>query len=418
MSVGGPTREEVLPDTRPAASVLAGLRRGALVVFVPVVLAGQALALIGWLATGRTDPWGWSRIGLGVSLASVRIAFDVTSARAGSAGQVVVAAGAFTIAVLVLAYRAGRVQATGLELRPIAALAAGACVGPGFAVPTALVAAWLTIPIGRVTIDHLEPVLWQAVAWPLLVGGCAGAVGGLAVARDALARRIGERAVAAAVGGAVALWWGTVFAFIGILVVAAASPRQVGGYARALDRAGQAGAIAVAAQALLLPNAALLVLATSMGATTTLGVGAHGSIELTRQGVTAGGAAGEFVAAVLGGNGPEIARFPAWFAVLALVPLLAAVLGGRTAAAGVRSRGERVLRGAGSGLVFALLAAIGVWAAAITVPVWTLGSVSSVTLGASALATGALGAVWGMVGGAIGATIPWSRLSAGPGRPR
>jgi hypothetical protein len=155
-----------------------------------------------------------------------------------------------------------------------------------------------------------------------------------------------------------------------------------------------------------------------MGATTTVAVGADGAIAVTREGVHANGAAGGFVAAVLGADGPEIARFPWWFGGWLLVPLAATVIGGRTAATGIARRSERVARGAASGIVYAALCAIAVWSASITIPTWGVGRSEVVTLGASPLIAGALGVAWGVIGGAIGGAIPWPPGLSGRERPR
>ena len=420
MTSGGPT-PTVPTDVRPLTLVLGGLRRGALLVFVPVYVIGQLLAVCAGIVTGWYGLSSWVRIGLAESLTSVRVAFDATATSGGtsqSAGQLVLATGALTIAVLVLAFRAGRAHAAGLEERPLAAAAAGSAVGLGFALPTFATSFAATVVIDRFGIDRLQPVRWQAFALSLIVAGAAAAAGALARARQGVDERIGERVVAAVAAGAAAFWWGLVLAFIAALVTAALSPTQVGTYARILDRGGAVGAAAIIQQALLVPNGSVLVLATSMGATTTVAVGADGAIAVTREGVHANGAAGQFVAAVLGANGTEIARFPWWFAGWLLVPLAATVIGGRIAAAGIARRSERVARGAASGLVYAALCAIAVWGASITIPGWGVGRSEVVTLGASPVIAGALALVWGLVGGAIGGAIPWPPALSRRERPR
>ena len=412
MTAGGPAPVEVPPDSRPGALLLGGLRRGALFVFAPVFVAGQLIAFAAYAVTGWDGPWAWGRVGLATSLTSVRVAFDVSSSGVETGGgQVIVATGALTIAVLVLSFRAGREQARGLEGRPPIAVIAGAAVGLGFGVPAFVMSPAATLTMARFGIDKLQPVLWQALVLPIVVAGSAGAVGAAADVRDAVSDRLGDRVVAACRGGAVALWWGVVGSFVALLVIAAASPRQVGEYARALDRASQGGAVALAGQALLLPNISVLVLGTSMGATTTLTVGTHGAVTLTTDGVDANGAAGAFVLAVAGVARSDVIRFPWWFEALAIVPGVATILGGRAAAADADNAIERTIRGAASGIVFAALSVVAAWAASIAVPAWWI-SGESVSLGASLRAVGALGLAWGVLGGAIGGAIRWPvRLS-------
>jgi hypothetical protein len=197
-------------------------------------------------------------------------------------------------------------------------------------------------------------------------------------------------------------------------VIAVFSPTQLGGYARALDRAGNAGAIAAAAHALLLPNASVLVLSSSMGATTSLSIGSEGGLALTPGSVGADGAAGGFVLAVLGAGRTDAVRFPWWFAGVYLVPVAATVLGGRSAASDATSFMERTIRGAASGVVYAALCGVAVWAASIRFPAWWIGG-ESVSVSAPVVAVGALALAWGVLGGAAGGAIRRpSPLSAGP----
>ena len=427
MSAGGPSRAEVPPDTRPGALLLGGLRRGALLVFVPVFAAGQLLAWLTYAATGWYGPRSWGEIGLAVSLTSVRVPFEgtvsirdgVVAADGTSTSQLVIATGALTIAVVALAYRAGRAQGRGLEQRPISAGVAGSIVGFGFGILAFVVSLPVSLSFARFGIDHLEPVRWQAFVLPVLVAGAAGAIGGLARARERLSEGGGATALAAIDGGARALWWGTVLALVGVLFVAALSPAPVGSYARFVERAGAGGAATLVGHALLLPNQSVLVLATSMGATTTLQVGSNGALDLTCRGIEANGSAGGFLAAIAGSGGLQVARFPWWFAGFFLVPLAATVIGGRTAARDARTLRERVGRGAAAGVVFAALCALAVWAASITLPTFGLGHLGAITIGAAPLLTGVLAAAWGVPGAATGAAIPWpARLSAGRARSR
>ena len=236
MSAGFPTTLEVPPDTRSAALLRSGVRRGFVLVFLPVFVAGQAIAWLTYAVSGWYRPWSWFKIGLAEELASVRVTFAARSSTgpgtpslrsAAQAGSVLeVAIGALAIAVVVLAFRAGREQARGLEARPIAAAIAGAAPALGFAVPMVIVAPFVTLGFPQFGIDHLRPVLWQALVLPLAVCGSCGAIGGLSVARSAIETggRWGVRWVGAARGGFTAFWWGLALAFAGFLILAVLEP--------------------------------------------------------------------------------------------------------------------------------------------------------------------------------------------------
>src|SRR5206468_8496622 len=127
MSVAAASGVEARPDTRPLAWLLSGLRRGALLVFLPVFLAGQAIAWLTYAVSGWYRPWSWFKIGFAETLASVRVTFTGSSSGVPSVGffgelrlpaTLAVALGGLTVAVVVLAFRAGREQAGGLEDRP------------------------------------------------------------------------------------------------------------------------------------------------------------------------------------------------------------------------------------------------------------------------------------------------------------
>src|SRR4029078_7193069 len=118
------------PATAPGDVVVAGLRRGVGRVFLRVFVAGQALAWVTYAASRWYHPYSWFKIGMAETLSSVRVPFTASASGSGvpgpgAPGRVVVATGALTIAVLVLAYRAGREQARAFERRAGAASLAG-----------------------------------------------------------------------------------------------------------------------------------------------------------------------------------------------------------------------------------------------------------------------------------------------------
>ena len=121
MSVAAASGVEARPDTRPLAWLLSGLRRGALLVFLPVFLAGQAIAWLTYAVSGWYRPWSWFKIGVAETLSSVRVAFVSTTTDRQPGGvfsrtdpivelrsSLALAVGALLIAVVVLAFRAGR----------------------------------------------------------------------------------------------------------------------------------------------------------------------------------------------------------------------------------------------------------------------------------------------------------------------
>jgi hypothetical protein len=384
-----------------------------LLVFLPVFVAGQALAWLTYAASGWYRPWSWVKIGLAETLASVRVAF-VTGGSSSATLQV--AFGALTIAVLVLAFRAGREQGRGFERQPARAAAAGGVVGLGFAVPMGLSALPVTLSFPQFGIDGLHPVVWQAFVLPLIVGAAAGAAGAASLAADVLEHGSlwTRRAAGAARGGAVAFGWGVLLSFVATLVVAAVSPGPTGAYARFLTRTGATGAATVIQHGALLPNQSVLVLTTSMGATTSLAVGARPAVEVTRSGVQVVSPEGEFLAAYAGAAGDH-APFPSWFVALLLVPAAATLLGGRAVATPGDRRSERAVRGALAGLIFAALCVAGAWAATLVVPAWADTVGGAVSFGPSLVSVAVVALVWGVAGCALGAaTLPPQARSSEP----
>jgi hypothetical protein len=57
MSAGFPATPEISADTRQAALLRSGVRRGALLVFLPVFVAGQAIAWLTYAVSGWYRPW-------------------------------------------------------------------------------------------------------------------------------------------------------------------------------------------------------------------------------------------------------------------------------------------------------------------------------------------------------------------------
>ncbi|TMK60730.1 MAG: hypothetical protein E6G54_01490 [Actinobacteria bacterium] len=414
MSAGFPAASEIPADTRPTALLRSGVGRGALLVFLPVFAAGQAIAWLTYAVSGWYRPWSWFKIGLAETLASVRVTFTARSpggpARIGPASQtgsvLEVAIGALAIAVVVLAFRAGREQARGLEERPLAAAIVGAGPSAGFAVPMALIAPFVTLGFPQFGIDHLRPVWWEALVLPLVVSAACGAIGGLSAAHSALEAwgRWGSRSVGAARGGFTGFWWGLALAFAGFLVLAVSEPGATGAYARFVDRSGGSGAALVVQHALLVPNQSTTILATSMGVPTTLDVGATTVARLNLSGIHMEGNIGAGLASLVGAPSTT-AGFPVWYLAFLAIPVAASLIGGRTAGRAAGGRPEAALRGALAGAVYAVLCGVASWAAAVVLPPWSAILGGSLRLGVDPASTTLVALLWGVVGGTIGSTV-------------
>jgi hypothetical protein len=403
------------PDTSPGAVLLRGLRRGALVVWLPLALAGQAVAWIAFAISGSYGPWSWVKIGLGYSLLGLGAPFETAmELRTGVVTGVALrlTLGAFTVAALVLAFRAGRDQASGLERRPLAAALAGASIASGVAVPVVVSSLLVSLTFPGLGLTGLRPEPLVGALAAIVLTGSAAAIGGLGGARGGLEAHApwGPRAVAAARAGFTALWWGVALAFVGFLLVAALRPGATGAYARFLNRQGTAGALVVVHHALLLPNQSAVILAASMGVPVDLegvdpasGAPEAGGARLTYAGIQGRGGLGSLVGS---------AEFPVWFAGFFLVPAFACFQGGRVAATGVKGR-EAMLRATLGGLVFAVLAGLTSLISALLVPAPALEI--SLSMGADPLRTALLAAPWGIAAGLVGSRWPArERLDASP----
>lgn len=393
----------------PGELFLSGLRRGAVQVFLPVALGGQAVAWLEYAISGLYHPWSWLKIGMLYALTSVRVGFEATASGFATLkpsdtleGPMQVAVGALTVAVVVLAFRAGRDQGRAVAKRPAAAALAGAAVGLGFALPMFVGAFVVQLSFPNLGIDALRPVLWQAFVLPLAVGGALGIAGGLSAARETLeASTAGARLASAARGGFTTLWWGLALAFVGFLLLAAIEADVTGGYARSMRDAGSGGAVLITHHALLLPNQSAMILATAMGSPTDLIVGRDTAARMSFDGVRAFGQ----YRLIVFGFGHRPVTFDWWRWLFLLVPACAVVLGGRRAARGTTRRSEALLRGGLGGLVFAGLAGLVAWTATITLPLLVLFG-SSPSLGPDPGRTAAVGAAWGVLGGLVGALVP------------
>jgi hypothetical protein len=65
-----------------------------------------------------------------------------------------------------------------------------------------------------------------------------------------------------------------------------------------------------------------------------------------------------------------------------------------------------------------VLCVVVAWAAQIEVPAWADLTDGGATLGVPLLTTGGLALAWGVVGGALGAVLPWPERLSGSATPR
>jgi hypothetical protein len=221
------------------------------------------------------------------------------------------------------------------------------------------------------------------------------------------------------VGGWRGLLYALGLAAIGVLVLAAVRPEGTATYARAVSSNGSRVALLLLGQhALVLPNQSLFVLGASMGGCAEL-TGSDRTIPLICPGrlpVLDSPALLDDIARVVGGSGPTASGtipyrpMPAGYWAFVLVPAIAALGAGRYAGAGasgpVRLR-EALVRGAGAGVVFAFLVGAGAWmaSAALSVRAANGSGTASLRLGTGLAPTALLALAWGVVGGALGASI-------------
>jgi hypothetical protein len=182
----------------------------------------------------------------------------------------------------------------------------------------------------------------------------------------------------------------------GVLVLAALEPGVTTSYARGLQGMGPGGTVLFAHHLLVLPNQSLDVLAPSMGGSTEL------DLEVGGARLTLGGISGLQGVGLITGWGPEGLVFPRYYLLFLAAPGVATVMGGRRAAEGTDGRGERAIRGAIAGAVFAALVAVGSAMATIALA----GSTGwRGRLGPALPSTVVLALAWGVVGGIAGAIV-------------
>jgi hypothetical protein len=391
------------------AALLRAQWKGALA-WIPLAIAGQVIAWFAYAVTGAFRPWSWVKVGLLHLLAVSRVGIEVRTAPGsglrrvfpeliGSGSvRVSLALGAGTIVAIVLLFRAGRDAASGSGDRPFTAAMLGGAVAPSFAVLCGLAGLLVTLRFPQAAVTVLHPVVWQAFVFPFVLAAVCGTAGGLSHARPALGTTLmGRRTTAIVRGGWYALVWGVGLSFLGFLVLATVRPGATAAYGRWLEGRGGAGAVVAVEHALLLPNQSVQILAISMGACASLETGGETS-RLCLGGLDAG----EGVTLLLTGGRRELPFGPGYLLFLA-VPAVATAAGGRRAAEGIAKPMERATRASWAGVAFGVLVGAAVWLAGVTL---SSEGARVAHLGADPVEAGAIGVVWGVVGGALGSVLP------------
>jgi len=385
--------------------------KGGLLAFLATTIAAQLVPVSidvfgGGLALSTAIKLGWF-----YELAFHKVAIDVTGA-GGATGRISIAFLSGTGFAIWVLFRAGRRAArrAGPSFGP--RVLAGAMVGPVYALPIAAITSLVRLQLstgGSFAPETLgfRGVVWQAFALPALLGiGAGGAAGAL----EALPRN--SRGRAWLVGGWRALLGALGLAVVGVLVLAAVKPQGTAAYARAVSSNGpRAAALVLGHHALLVPNQSFFVLAPSMGGCTELR-GPKASIPLLCPGRLPALSSPDILDDVARVDGAQPAGganadrpMPAGYWMFVLVPAVATFSGGRSAGSGSGAR-ESLVRGAGAGVVFAVLVGVGSWLASAELVLHAVESPGTtvLTLGPRPLPTALLALAWGVVGGVLGAT--------------
>jgi predicted membrane protein len=390
--------------------------RGGIVAFVVTALAAQivpvGIAVFGGgLALSTAVRLGWF-----YELAFHRVAIDVTGS-GGVTGRLAVAFLSGTGLAMWALFRAGRTAARHAGPSTRDRVLAGAMVGPVYALPIAVITSLVRLRLhtGGVFVPEtigFHGVVWQAFVLPALLGTAAGASAG---ALCSLPR--GSHGRGWLVGGWRGLLGALGLAAIGVLVLAAVRPQGAATYARVVSSNGTRVAVVLLGHhALLVPNQSFFVLGPSMGGCTDLR-GLDTTIPLLCPGrlpILESTAILDDLARVVGGSGLSTAGpipdrpVPAGYWAFVLVPALATLAAGRSAAAGVGGRirlREALVRGAGAGVMFSVLVGVGVWMAnaSLFVRAGDGSGTTSLTLGPPPVPATLLALAWGVVGGALGA---------------
>lgn len=388
---------------------------GGALAFGCVALGALAIGVSEWLAAGRPFglrlPWKLAGLYIGTFHGAAVRALGTGPLGVGADGTMsaVDATTEITLRVTFLLGTALAVRALWWAGRAVARAAGGsagrrllwgAAVAPVYSLLVFGVSLAVELRFPSAGITDVRVVAWEALGRSLVVAAVAGAAGGFASCWETLepSEPWGRRALAWITGGwrmFVALM---VLSLAGFLVVAAVQTEASTSYVRSLSGLGRAGAIVAGHHVLLLPDQALLMAVPAMGGCLELGESDAEPTTLCPRELTVRPGWGDLLFA---DRSTDILPLSPALLLFLLVPALATTWGGRAAAMGAGSAGERALRGAGAGLVFAALTAAGVAVSAVSVS--RAGLVLS--LGADVGRTALLGLAWGPIGGALGGAV-------------
>ncbi|HJU86954.1 MAG TPA: hypothetical protein VJ788_06270 [Gemmatimonadota bacterium] len=407
-----------------------GLIRGGLA-FAVMVALGQAVAFAvnlaqgGGVSAGSTAKLGWLYFGwFHHADVTTHLTSTVDGVRRGSAlsggsgltADVGLAMMLGTFLAVAILYRGGRVVADGVGGGAAARILHGMKVAPAYAIAafvvSGLVTIDITVPRNALVTGSLQTRPWD-LSWfvlPLLVAVAAGGAGGLRSARHELLSidPWGRRAAGAVAGGLRMFVLGLVLSFVGLVVLAVVRPSASRTYFETVSGPPTAQTAVIAAHhVLLLPNQSMWVLVPAMGGCD----GLHGenvsasflcysnfpsTTSVTPEGLRSGTAVVR----------AEFETAPSGYLLFLLVPAVSVVLGGRYAARKrARLKWEAVGVGAASGVLFAILIAVGSWFASVSAGLtWPAADIRSVSvqIGPGLWAAGLLALAWGVVGGALG----------------
>ncbi|MGZ4130568.1 MAG: hypothetical protein ACXVPR_07065 [Actinomycetota bacterium] len=400
---------------------------------VLIALIGQAIALVVFVARGASGSYApYARLGALYDEVFHHVDVGVRVLPVGGARAASVQLGIALLTVTV-------VSAVLLALfgRRLARRAAGGRVVLSVLV-VSLGYAIVPLALGLVARGHVElpsgvPVVRavdvtvsavQAFVVPFALAAAALALGALLGLGGREGRPAGDAAIADVVAGGIRSFaMGLALSVVGVLIFASVQPAVARAYGSVVTAPRSLnGKLAVAGHlALLLPNQAVWVLVPAMAGSddAVLEVRPAGSARPSTRRETA------FLSyrvtptrvpiGPAGVTSPRLQPAPRALLVFLLVPLAATVAGGMRAARDGSTTSARVLLGAGSGLVFAGLAAVAMGLSRVDLGVTGpfLGtSTVRISMGPALIGGTALATVWGVVGGAFGGAIPRRHAAA------
>ena len=312
---------------------------------------------------------------------------------------------------------AARVGAGALVAVPYAVLSLASALLSGFHFEVPAEAAPIFEAGTRISVGP-SPI--PALAWPLVLGGIAGALGGLFTARAQLLERFRGREALAILGGAGRmLAAAAAVAGLMLIVLSAANPSVFAEYFKAVGAAGvREGFLLVLFTALLVPNFMVLLAFLGMGSGLVAGdyVGTSAVRILALHAFPRGVGGLEGLDPPVGaGLGLDPGALfdtglapPEWW-VAVLIPLVAVLWGGawaarRLAATGVRAAAVGALAGAVFAVTLAGLAVLAGIGFRVELS-FGLQQTSLGRLGPSLLGGTGLALLWGAGGGALGGLL-------------